>query len=624
MFRFFKKKVKNLIKHIEHNMETCSINSEEYLSNCVDDTQPTTINFTDIKSIINYFQKETLYNYLLVIGCHQDVTADELTVIGQLFENLERKRVLTICYLKERQWGFKENISLLLTKRYSEEGFQIATQIAECSPNLSILSRDENDILIRLFSDASLSSCAHIICPSFLNSRIDSQHEEYLWVSTYNNEEYQLLREDTTNKILLTIDRMTENLSTPEQDIYRIKIEELKEKKVKDFNFATSFSQIREYNESYLNHLLSFTIWHRVKNIKKAEETAINNLEEEIEEILCVTSIKEKYEYTKKTDVEHVLYHIDQPQLTSRTLDSYCPQPFGHGKIQTKTAKVKRATFAPNHLSKHEDTMHRNETLKSVYSAVLAPLESKRGKTMMVQIFLYEMSEADNVMKKALTVDKKAEVRNYTPLYVPLKIGDVINVELSFTDKSLVIDEPIQELYWRGRFTSAEFCIEIPLDYYRSTLVGTVFMMVEGLPIGKMKFVTSLVNSPTPLYANVTTSPFRKIFMSYSHKDSKRVASMAEGFKLAGNIDYFFDRHTLKPGDNFEKLIHNFIDSSDAFVLFWSKNSAKSEWVTREYTWAIERRRTQGEDELAMHPLHIAPFAEIPEALCNLHFSMLE
>ena len=243
---------------------------------------------------------------------------------------------------------------------------------------------------------------------------------------------------------------------------------------------------------------------------------------------------------------------------------------------------------------------------------------------MMVQVFLYEESDIDNVTSKAKTVDKNAEIRNYTPLCMPLKMGDVVDVEFSLTDKSLVIDEPMQRMIWQGRFTSAEFFVDIPSDYKRSTMAGTVVLSVGGFPVGKMKFITTFVSNPTPLHAAVDITRFKRIFMSYSHKDSKCVISMAEGFKLSGNVEYFLDRHTLRSGDDFEKRIHEFIDSSDAFVLFWSKNAAQSKWVEREYTWAIDRKRQIGDDGLVIHPLHIKPQAEVPEALGKLHFSMLQ
>jgi hypothetical protein len=45
--------------------------------------------------------------------------------------------------------------------------------------------------------------------------------------------------------------------------------------------------------------------------------------------------------------------------------------------------------------------------------------------------------------------------------------------------------------------------------------------------------------------------PLIMISLSYSHKDDATVKSIAEAYKALGTVDYFYDRHTLSPGDFF-------------------------------------------------------------------------
>jgi len=71
-------------------------------------------------------------------------------------------------------------------------------------------------------------------------------------------------------------------------------------------------------------------------------------------------------------------------------------------------------------------------------------------------------------------------------------------------------------------------------------------------------------------------------------------------------------------------LLYAVIKSSDAFVLFWSKNAAGSAWVEKEYMLALEQLAERGEEKFIIHPLHIDPHAEPPKALQRLHFSELQ
>lgn len=61
---------------------------------------------------------------------------------------------------------------------------------------------------------------------------------------------------------------------------------------------------------------------------------------------------------------------------------------------------------------------------------------------------------------------------------------------------------------------------------------------------------------------------------------------MALAYKAQG-VDYFFDRDKLNPGDVYEEKIFDYIDNSDLFILCWSKNAEKSEYVAKEKNLAM-------------------------------------
>ena len=79
----------------------------------------------------------------------------------------------------------------------------------------------------------------------------------------------------------------------------------------------------------------------------------------------------------------------------------------------------------------------------------------------------------------------------------------------------------------------------------------------------------------------------------------------------------------LEPGDRWEKSLYKYIDESDLFLLFWSSAAKASEWVTKEWQYALERK---GSNE--MNPPEIVPViiegpppVEPPPELAHLHFN---
>lgn len=257
-----------------------------------------------------------------------------------------------------------------------------------------------------------------------------------------------------------------------------------------------------------------------------------------------------------------------------------------------------------------------------VNASVFAPAETSPGDYMLVQVFLYQDGWEDAVMRKATEVDSQAIRRNFTPLSVLLKQGDTVRVCLNMCGEGVEItDEPVRELTWQGRLADCQFGVSVKDGFRASVLIGTVVVSVNGIPAGKMLFKTNVVRNPQNLYTNVECRTFHKIFISYSHKDEAQVKYIAEAYRAQG-VDYFFDRHYLKAGDIYPVMIRQYIDSSDLFILCWSKNAAESEYVTLERRQALALAYPQVDPEkatLTIHPISIKPHAEYPEDMATVY-----
>ncbi len=256
-----------------------------------------------------------------------------------------------------------------------------------------------------------------------------------------------------------------------------------------------------------------------------------------------------------------------------------------------------------------------------VYSAIYAPAEIKAGDYMIVQVYLYLNEDSGEVELKAKMVDKDATIRNYTPLNIKLKEEDKVDIVLNFYSECIAKQQP-KTYVWQGKFTSCEFAVEIPKDINIETLLGQVMIVVNKLPVGEMIFKTTIVHhKPCSLYTEVNAHVFKKIFISYAHQDSSSVKFMARMCEAQG-VSYFFDRHKLKAGDVFDEEIFKNIDSSDLFILCWSQNAAKSEYVAKERVRALSLaypQKQRGEDTIKIYPISIEPRASLPSDMSGIY-----
>ena len=142
-----------------------------------------------------------------------------------------------------------------------------------------------------------------------------------------------------------------------------------------------------------------------------------------------------------------------------------------------------------------------------------------------------------------------------------------------------------------------------------------------------MRFITKIVEHPRQLNPEIIAHKYNKVFVSYSHQDESKVKFLHKGLEL-GNVPHFFDREYLKEGDVFPKVIEDYINSADLFILCWSKNAAESDYVQKERHQALERAFPKVKPEkaakLRIFPMSIEPRTELPDDMKDdYHFGTL-
>lgn len=256
----------------------------------------------------------------------------------------------------------------------------------------------------------------------------------------------------------------------------------------------------------------------------------------------------------------------------------------------------------------------------SVISSVFAPAQVKERSHMLVQVFLHLEEETDRIVKKAIEADENARRRGYAALQCKLKKGDQVTVELKVIGDRLLLHER-KMLVWQGSVTKCSFDYFVPQDLDALDLSCEVALYIQGVPLGDMCFVTTIVENPRKLNADVKTRQYNKIFISYSHKDAASVKGFAHALKAQGS-DYFYDRDTLMAGDVYEEKIFSFIDTADLFILCWSKNAAESEYVGKERHRAMQHAypfQSLCDATLKIYPISIEPRAELPADMRDVY-----
>ena len=119
-------------------------------------------------------------------------------------------------------------------------------------------------------------------------------------------------------------------------------------------------------------------------------------------------------------------------------------------------------------------------------------------------------------------------------------------------------------------------------------------------------------------WARSVAKPFRKIFASYSHQDATVVEAMERNIRAIG-YEYLRDVVNLRSGQHWDDQLLALITDADIFQLFWSRNSAQSAHVEKEWRYAIALQR-----EAFVRPAYWEiPMPEAPEPLRRLHFYLL-
>ena len=256
-----------------------------------------------------------------------------------------------------------------------------------------------------------------------------------------------------------------------------------------------------------------------------------------------------------------------------------------------------------------------------ISASAFAPSEIVRGDDMMIQVYVYEDKEHDNIVISASNADEGATERDCIPLNLNLRCGDKVKIQLNILHCSKLTE--LKTFIWQGRTAKSYFNVTLPTNFDNKKCFVEIVMSVNDVPLGELSFTTKVVDAYSfeKVVTDVFPKQYKKVFMSYAHQDIEKVRPYAHAYKVEGR-EYFFDRDSLIIGDVYEEKILANINTSDLFLLFWSKHAAVSDYVKKEFMAALKRAYPQvpfSDARLRICPMSIEPYAELPEELKKIY-----
>jgi hypothetical protein len=231
---------------------------------------------------------------------------------------------------------------------------------------------------------------------------------------------------------------------------------------------------------------------------------------------------------------------------------------------------------------------------------------------------VHQPKQLKDVIKAARKIDARAE-----PAPQGMSIGDVAlgaEVGVSLDVRGAACDGALQRRVWRGEPIDFSFTAEAEDDVKQAVFLARVF--VGEAQIGVLAFtrgVTGAKKEAAP--GDVRLKRHKRVFLSYSSADRETVSAIATAYASAG-VEHFWDRTSLKSGEEWSPRLKKEIDRADLFHLCWSKAAATSEWVEKEAEHALTRRKKSNgkQPDITVQMLDGPPWAPHPPHLDSINF----
>lgn len=191
----------------------------------------------------------------------------------------------------------------------------------------------------------------------------------------------------------------------------------------------------------------------------------------------------------------------------------------------------------------------------------------------------------------------------------------------------LEFDPPQVSVQFRKAWQRFDFeyrAVNVPLD---ESADGRITFFVEGVIVADVKlsvFVSEQITQRIGLPRETTAKPYHAVFCCYSHEDAQ-IVTRVEISNHFHFTRFMRDMTTLRSAEHWNESLLDLVEDADIFQLFWSEAAAVSDYVRREWAYALALRKNGAKSRHFIRPVRWEePMVPPPPELSDLHFDLIE
>ena len=228
--------------------------------------------------------------------------------------------------------------------------------------------------------------------------------------------------------------------------------------------------------------------------------------------------------------------------------------------------------------------------------SALAPKSFPKGERSMIDIVMYE----DSFRSVVEEIKKEREEELGEVKSGPVKVAEDSSVRIELTSPDIPIEDGEDEQIWIGEYLQFRFSVLLPEGFRGSRISFKAVVYINGIIATRLLF-DAKVSTWFGQKIKVQQRDVRSAFVSYASDDRSKVASLIQGMKAARpDLDVFFDISNIRSGETWEERLRSEIDERDVLFLCWSTNASRSDWVDKEWRYALSRKGLDGVEPLPL------------------------
>jgi len=256
-------------------------------------------------------------------------------------------------------------------------------------------------------------------------------------------------------------------------------------------------------------------------------------------------------------------------------------------------------------------------TWDAVHFSIAAPAIVAPDTRFELTFFAHLGEQRDEVLARAIRT-----IGDQHPLFRsegPVQVARGTDLQIRVSIPGFKTQPNQKTLLWIGEIAVAGFIVSVPFEAALGRHPGKASVRLNGLQIASVDFLLTVGPAARPVEcAPVQSAIHRSAFASYASEDRDEVLACVQVLhKEAPHLEVFVDLVSLRSGQLWEPELRKRISQADIFYLFWCRHAMSSNWVAREWQWALAK----GLDFIDPVPLEGPELAPPPAELAAKHFN---